>query len=319
MSAIRLASIVSLMGVLSCGGGTNNTGSSGSPPTSPPGDDGGGTTGPGPTGPGPTADETVTLTMGPFTVPPSTEVFKCQPFKNPFGVDQDIKEYEVHMSEGSHHMFLFFDNVTADGPIEDCPSGGLEFHPYPFSTMTRDANFRYPDDVGSLVPATTGFLLNAHYINPGATPIQATVTAVLHKAAPGSVTQHAGVIFMNDLRLTVPPGASTSKSTCPLPGGIHLMTAVSHMHQRATGFTATTADGTTLYQTDQWSDPAPRIFTPPLDIAQPTTVTWSCNYQNETSQTLTFGEYAQTNVMCIFGGQYWPTTDPTNPNIECQR
>jgi hypothetical protein len=311
MGAIRLASIVACVGLLSCGGGGSSSGSSGAPPAPGPAADGGGT------GPG-TTDETVTLTMGPFEVPPSSEVFKCQPFKNPFGgADQDIKQYEVHMSEGSHHMFLFFTNATADGPIEDCPAGGLEFHPYPFTAQTRDASLRYPDDVGSLVPSTTGFLLNAHYINPGATPIQATVNMILHKAAPGSVNQHAGVIFMNDFGLKVPPGTSTSKSSCALPGGIHVLMTVSHMHQRGTGFTATTTDGTVLYQTDQWADPAPRIFTPPLTIDQPTTVTWGCTYQNETSQTLTFGEYAQTNVMCIFGGQYWPVANTKNPSIEC--
>jgi hypothetical protein len=308
MSAIRLASIIASVGLISCGGTT----SSGTPLG---GDSGA------PTDPGTVvaSGDTVTLTMGPFTVPPSSEVFKCQPFKNPFGgADQDIKAYEVHMSEGSHHMFLFFDPATDDGPIGDCPAGGLEFHPYPFSTQTRDASFTYPDNVGSLVPGSTGFLLNAHYVNPGATPLQATVTAILHKAAPGSVTEHAGVIFMNEYGLKVAPGTSTSKATCSIPGSIHLLTAASHMHQRATGFTATTADGTVLYQTDQWSDPAPRLFSPPLPIDQKTTVTWGCTYQNDTNQTLTFGEYAQTNVMCIFTAHYWPVANPKNPTLDCE-
>ena len=30
----------------------------------------------------------------------------------------------------------------------------------------------------------------------------------------------------------------------------------------------------------------------------------------------TFGEYAQTNVMCIFSGTYWPVTNTKNPTIE---
>jgi Copper type II ascorbate-dependent monooxygenase, C-terminal domain len=268
-----------------------------------------------------TADgETVTLTMGPFTVPPGTEVFKCQNFANPFGdVDQDIKEYETHMSPGSHHMFLFFSDANADGPIQDCPAGGLEFHPYPFSTQTRDASLTYPDTVGSLIPAKTGFELNGHYINTGATPIQGTVTAILHKAKPGTVQQHAGVIFMNDASLTVPPGSSTSTASCNLPGNINIMTAASHMHQRATGFTAKATDGTVLYQTDQWAEPVPRVFAPVLALSQPTNVTWGCSYNNETSQTLTFGEFAETNVMCIFTMHYYPVADPHNPTLACQR
>jgi hypothetical protein len=266
------------------------------------------------------AGDTVTLTMGPFTVPPGTEVFKCQDFANPFGgMDQDIKEYEVHMTAGSHHMFIFFSSDNANAPIQDCPAGGLEFHPYPFSTQTRDASITYPDTVGSRVPATTGFRMNAHYINAGATPMDgATVTATLHKAAPGTVTQHAGVIFMNDVRLSVPPGKSTSSSTCSIPANINIMAAASHMHQRATGFTAKTADGTMLYQSDRWSDPVPRIFTPALNIPKKTDVTWGCSYDNETAGTLTFGEFAQTNVMCIFTMHYYPVADPKNPTIDCE-
>jgi len=133
------------------------------------------------------------------------------------------------------------------------------------------------------------------------------------------VHQHAGIIFMNDVGLTVPPGTSTSHSTCSIPGNIHVLSAGSHMHQRATGFSAQTTDGTVLYQTDAWADPAPRTFAPPLTIPQKTSVDWGCTYMNETADTLTFGEYAQTNVMCIFTMNYYPVADPKNPTIACQR
>lgn len=266
-----------------------------------------------------TTADSVTLTMGPFDVPPGTEVFKCQDFVNPFGVDQDIKEYEVHMTPGSHHMFVFFNAANTAGPVRNCPSGGFEFHPYPFSTQTADATMTYPEGVGSLVPAKTGFRLNAHYLNTGASPLQGTVTVTFHKAAPGTIKQHAGVIFMNDVGITVPPGMTTTKSTCAIPGGINLMLASSHMHQRATAFTAKTADGTMLYETDQWAEPKPRVFTPVLAIPAKTDVTWGCTYDNQTNQTLTFGEFAATNVMCIFTAHYYPVADPNNPTIDCQQ
>ncbi len=266
-----------------------------------------------------TTGDTVTLTMGPFDVPASTEVFKCQDFENPFGADQDIKEYEVHMTPGSHHMFIFFNTANTSGAVKDCPQGGFEFHPYPFSTQTADATMTYPEGVGSLIPAKTGFRLNAHYINTGSATKQGTVTVTLHKAPDGTIKQHAGVIFMNDVGLTVPPGMTTSKKSCPLPGGINLMLASSHMHQRATAFTAKTADGTMLYATDQWAEPKPRVFTPVLAIPQKTTVEWGCTYDNQTNQTLTFGEFAATNVMCIFTAHYYPVADPHNPTIDCEQ
>ncbi len=262
--------------------------------------------------------DAVTFTMGPFMVEPGTEVFKCQDFANPFGADQDISQYESHMTPGSHHMFIFFNDANAPGDIQDCPAGGLEFHPYPFSAQTRDGNLVYPKGVGSLIPAKTGFRLNAHYINSGASPMEGKLTVTLHKAPVGSVQQHAGVIFMNDARLQVPPGESTSKATCEVPGNINIMAAASHMHQRAKAFSATTKEGTMLYETKEWADPAPRIFAPAMPLAT-TNVTWGCTYDNETSQTLTFGEFAQTNVMCIFTMHYYPVADPQNPTIACQK
>ena len=267
-----------------------------------------------------TSGDTVTVTMGPFTIPPSSEVFKCQNFANPFGnVDQDINEYETHMTAGSHHMFLFYNERNEDSEIEDCPAGGFEFHAYPFSTQVRDASLKYPDGVGSLIPSGMGFRVNAHYVNPGATPMTGTVTAVLHKAPAGTVQQHAGVIFMNDGRIKVPPGGATSAASCSLPGNINIMAAASHMHQRAKGFTAKTTEGTMLYETTEWADPPPRVFTPVLAIPKKTMVNFGCSYDNETASTLSFGEFAQSSVMCILTMHYYPVADPKHPTLDCQK
>jgi hypothetical protein len=259
--------------------------------------------------------------MGPFTVPPSTEVFKCQTFANPFGgQDTDIAEYDEQMTTGSHHMFLFFSPGASDGAIEDCPSGGLEFHPYPFSAQTPTATLTYPAGVGSRIPGTMGFMMNAHFINVTTTPYQATLTVTLHIAAPGSVQQYAGVMFMNNVGITIPPTNTpvSASATCTIPQNMYVMASASHMHQRATDFVATTGSQT-LYTTQAWSDPVPAKYAPPIQLASGSSVTWTCSYTNDTTAALTFGESAQTNVMCIYSMQFYPVTDPSNPTISCQR
>ncbi len=264
----------------------------------------------------------VTLTMGPFTVPAGTEVFKCQTFANPFGgVNTDIASYEEHMTTGSHHMFVFFmPGVTANGPLQDCPSGGLEFHPYPFTSQSPDAVLTYPPGVGSVIPGSYGLMLNAHFINTSQADYQATLKVTLHVAAQGTVTEHAGVIFMNNASIDIPPTGqpSTATATCTLPQDVNLMVVGSHMHQRATNFVATSASQT-IYQTNQWADPKPTVYDPPLQLKAGAPVTWSCTYVNDTNTDLTFGESALTNVMCIFGAQYYPVADPNNPNIVCNQ
>jgi hypothetical protein len=89
------------------------------------------------------------------------------------------------------------------------------------------------------------------------------------------------------------------------------------MHQRATGFLATSGS-TTLYRTDQWADPPPMFYDPPLDLPAGSPITWACTYVNDTGAPLTFGESAQSNVMCIFSGQYYPVPAGRNPLIACQ-
>lgn len=263
------------------------------------------------------SDQSVTLTMGPFTVPAGSEVYKCQTFANPFGgMDVDIKEYEEHMTQGSHHMFVFFSPGATNGALDDCPNGGFEYHPYPFSAQSPDATLTYPPTVGSRIPASMGFMLNAHFLNVGSTDLQATLTVTFHLALPGAVTQYAGVVFMNNVGITIPPGQTpvTATKTVTMPQDMNVIESASHMHQRATNFVATSGSQQ-LYTSPSWSNPVPATYSPPLHLASGSPVTWSCTYVNDTGQTLTFGESAQTNVMCIYTMQFYPISDPTNPTI----
>jgi hypothetical protein len=262
--------------------------------------------------------------MGPFRVPSGGEVYKCQTFANPFGGrDAEVQRYESHMSAGSHHMFLFFDPSNQNGAVGDCPEGGLEFHPYPFTTQSPDADFTYPNGIASFIKGSTGFMLNGHFINTTHQDNMATVTVILHLAPAGSQNQHAGVIFMNDLGITIPPTAAPEHAgaTCTIPFDLNLLASASHMHQHATHFVATAATSptaTTLYQTDVWADPSPMIYSPALPLKGGTAVTYDCTYVNDTGQTLVFGESALSNVMCIFSAQYYPVpADRDDPTISC--
>src|SRR5262245_2776085 len=76
-------------------------------------------------------EQTVTLKMTPFTVPPGGEVYKCQNFANPFGgANAEIARFESHMTPGSHHLLVFYQEQLEDSTLQDC--SGLEFGPTPF-------------------------------------------------------------------------------------------------------------------------------------------------------------------------------------------
>jgi hypothetical protein len=262
----------------------------------------------------------VTLKMDSFNVAAGQEVFMCQDFANPFqGQQADIKTYELHMSPGSHHIIAFYKPNPVDAPAIPCPLGGDEFGPFSFTAQNPNVTATYPEGVGATIPTDTGFMLNSHYTNPGATSLTAQVSLTMYVAKPGIITQHAGILFLNQLNLVIPASTTaspyTSTSSYVLTQDMNILTTNGHMHQRATNFIATTSTGQTLYQTSQW-DEAPNLnYSPPLLLKAGTSITWSCTYVNDTGAPLVFGPSARTNVMCISASAFYPVSDVRNPVI----
>ncbi len=285
-------------------------------------------------------DQPITLTMSPFTVGPNEEVYKCQQFGNPFGHDVDLVKLDGYMDQGSHHFFLFnMDPLTTrntTAPIQDCPGGGKEFHPFPYlSQQPGHYIVTYPqDNMGYPLVSANGLMINAHYLNTGSTPINPTVSITIYPAKAGVVTVHVGTIFLNNTFFSVPNGTVNqwfaSTQTPITAENYTIFTNWSHMHKWATDFQALT-NNTVFYDETNWDEPAlitaaPAGVTPapahtspmlPLSMTAGQSITWQCKYTNMTGMNLTFGDSAQTNVMCIYMGLYYPadTTSPSYPDI----
>jgi hypothetical protein len=117
-------------------------------------------------------------------------------------------------------------------------------------------------------------------------------------------------MFLNDLSIDVGPGqAGSATTTCTVPYAMNLLSAQSHMHQHATHFRARTGSGQLVYETSDWNEPKSRVFDPPLALSAGDTITFRCDYFNDTPSALAFGEHATTNEMCIFGGVYFPAPE----------
>jgi hypothetical protein len=309
---MRITTIVlasTLLATAACNGtvseGTGGSGATGSAPASSgAGDTTGTATGSSSSGGG---GDTVTLTMDAFTVDPGAEVYKCQNFANPFGgADAEVTTFESHMAKGSHHLLLFYKPGATDSALEDC--SGLEFAATPYSTQLPDDALEFPAGVAALVPKTTGLRLQSHYLNVTSTPITAHVEVTFHLAASGTVTQQAGVLFVvSDMNFSIPPGATqVVTKNCPIPQDMNLIKAGSHMHKHGLDFLATAA-GNELLHTTTWDDPAPTKFNPPRVLHKGDPLDFACKFfNNDPVNSLTFGESASTNEMCIFVGSFYP-------------
>ena len=286
--------------------------------------------------------QTVTLTADPFTVAPGDEVYKCQTFPNPFGTDVDLIYMDGLMSQGSHHFFLFnLDPVTVQGriaaaalsgtndeapptPLHPCLGNGIEFHPFPYLSQQPHWIVSYPRrDMGYPLSGQNALMINVHYLNSGSNPIAAAVKISLTSAAPGVVTTHIGTIFLNNSTFSVPPAPASSPqsyaktwtpSSGALPSTYDIFTSWSHMHRTAVDFQAS-VNGKVFYEEKSWDSPPLFLQNPPLSMNDSDSITWSCSYYNDTGTTLSFGDSAVNNVMCIYMGQYYPVVDPANPDL----
>lgn len=152
-----------------------------------------------------------------------------------------------------------------------------------------------------------------HYLNTTPQPIHAAgATFSMRYVDADQVRYKAAGVFLNNVGLSVPPGPSATTRSFALKSDIKLLVAVSHMHTHAVDFTSSTSDGRMVFESTQWSEPTAKSFDPPMAIGKGTSITWSCSFNNGTGETLTFGQSAIKNEMCIFNGVYYPSADGTS-------
>jgi hypothetical protein len=232
------------------------------------------------------------------------ELVKCQNFKNPFGKDVALLSHSSDMIS-SHHMFVFHDpSYNADmNAVEDC--SGIEFNDLLHMAQTPHQEITYPAGVGRSVKAGEGLRILVHLLNTSTQPIKARVTVNFNWVLPSAVQTLAVALFLNNALLSVPPGMSTQSRSFTVPNDIKVLVAVSHMHSRATNFISK-AGSQVLYQGTDWNEPVVNTFNPPMAVSAGTTITWACTYNNTTGMSLSFGESANTNEMCILAGVAYP-------------
>lgn len=307
-------STLALFALAACSGGvvetttstSGSTGSAAATTSSGSGGSGGSATTTGATtGSGGAPGDTLTLKMDTFTVPPGGEVYKCQDFANPFGgVDTDVSAFESHMTGGSHHLLLFYKDGAVDSPEEDCKP--FEFAATPYSTQLPDDSLEFPAGVAAQIPTNKGFRLQSHYLNTTSQPLEAHVELTFHLAKPGTVTDHAGVLFVVEPQFSIAPNSTqVVNHTCTLPFDMNLIKAGSHMHKHGTHFDATIG-AEKIFETTTWDEPKPALFAPAKAVKGGDKLDFNCTFVNNSPNTLTFGESAESNEMCIFVSSFYP-------------
>jgi hypothetical protein len=232
-----------------------------------------------------------------------------------------VNSAESHYTPGSHHLLAYRTDLTALPTADhvgvwDCEQGSWFQHDKGsyYEAQQPDSHRELPAGIAHEFQPGEVVLLQSHYVNTTGADIDAHVVLTLHTMDIKNVTAEAGTIIFSNVNIMVPAHAqSRSTMTCTLPQDFHPAELWSHMHHWARNFVATTNDsaamtalGGMLYVEPDWSEPKPRVYDPSITIKSGSTITFSCDFDNDTDQTLVYGDSALKNEMCIFHGMYWP-------------
>jgi hypothetical protein len=275
------------------------------------------------------------------TIPPATEVEQCQFFRLPEAIN--VNRDEVTFTSGSHHVLLYLTPYESIPQQNDAGEAVDTSKPFDCSAGVRsgwtvsnliagsqnatgESIVSFPPDVGMKVPAGAVVMLNVHYINASAQPVNPEVKLTLHGIPDSALKHEGGLLFWYNPFIRIEPMASGyAQMSCPIAADITLGNAQSHMHARGVGYVAerVAADGAreALYENTEWEGVTVKAWEGGQPIAGGSRIDFRCEYQNATSSTIWQGPRT-TDEMCMFISSYWPaqphvslcSSDPAAPD-----
>lgn len=262
---------------------------------------------------------TKSVTTDAFVLKAGQETYKCQNFDNPFGgKDQGLQRIVTDMSPGSHHLHVYHMTTGASRTLEDCTIA--DFHPLLFAAGSPHQEVNYPAGMAAKLNGSSGVRIQLHYINTSTKDLNVGATLKMTPAEYSSVTKWVSELYFNQTGLRVMPGmGQTVSTTCTIPqtyGTIGLVYGGTHMHKRGVHFVAKTSTGAMLADVNTWDEPPGIAYDPPVMLKPGDKITWTCTYDNNTGKTLTFGESAENNEMCIYLARFFSA--PDGAQLECQ-
>jgi hypothetical protein len=226
---------------------------------------------------------------------------------------------------------LFGGTSQKSGTIASCGFAGGTWV-YATSTPGAVIGMNLPDGVGLPFGASQQIILNMHFINPGTDVLYPKVK--LNILLAQNVQYQSSPMVSFNTQIAVPPatadgtpGTQTVSGKCTVPAGSQFFTMSTHTHKHATAAVIqyVSADGTSQevvhtglassYPAVQapntgtdWEHPGVAEWNAPnfLTVQQGDSFNYSCTYENTSSTTITVGETAASNEMCMAVGYFFP-------------
>jgi len=268
--------------------------------------------------------ETYTIEWGPVEVQPLEEDTRCVTLD--LGNEIPVKIDAIHnvLGASSHHFIVY--RVT-DDPISETPTPCTPFVDTLDPTAGAPLMITQKPEETIQLPAGVAFSLTAHqrvrlemhFINPTNSVVTATASSELHAMPDADFRQEADFLFIGnpDIQLASSSQVQTLGPTWfPYPStlaGVNVFAITGHTHKLGVNVevetAATEADtGSVVYAPTgfNWAEPETVRHDPPFVLPEGGGFRFTCEWLNETGQTVQFGESAN-DEMCFFWAYYYPS------------
>lgn len=279
------------------------------------------------------ADEFTELEAHDWKIDPGVETYSCG--YTTLKEDLYIGAFSPIMPPGTHHVVLGYrDPGPADGYYQEdgqptTPCTGVTFGDiFAYAATVGTEVFRMPEGVAEKIPAGKQLVFGLHVINTGSDPLSGRSGVRIIKPNASEVQDIAEVVAVLPMGFSVPPGPSTTNTTCTSIGDATVFAVSPHMH--LTGVHMKTTAGpppgtaTTLIDADyRFTDQKIQLLPEPLHMKTGDQIQVACDYQNPGPDTLISGESTTKNEMCITFAYRYPAltpdaaTDGTTPRGYC--
>lgn len=268
------------------------------------------------------------------TIEPGNETERCQfVVAPPEGLN--VNNSEVRYNGGSHHVLLYMtpyteiptenrsgEKVDTSGVME-CPEGATAdwraSGVIGGSQSFEGENLlnQLPEGVAVKIKPGAVLLMNVHYLNASAKPLDTDVRINLYSIPEEEVKEEAGILFYYNPFIQVPAsGTASARMRCPVDTDISLVNVQSHMHRRGMGAVAYLTDGAgneiqQIYSSTTWENVPVEKFEPALQIKAGQALDYRCDYSNPEARDIVQGATTK-DEMCMLIGPYYPR----NPSLE---
>jgi hypothetical protein len=234
----------------------------------------------------------------------------------------NVGRFDNHISSSSHHLIVYRSTDPEAPEPFDCepfldtldPSKGSPV----MITQKHDDFLQMPPGIAYTMPANQNMRLELHYINSTQATVDVEATTTVTVLPDGTVEQHADLLFVGTLDISLPPKTTTSIGPVFFPlasdvGDPNFFAITGHTHaygKNVTVDSVANADdpGQSVYDIPgwSWSEPETFVHDPPFKVPQGGGFRFQCDYENTSNSTITFGESA-TKEMCFFWTYYYPS------------